>query len=270
MITLLSDFGAQDAYVAVMKGVIATIAPNVKTCDLTHEIPPQNILAARFNLTMAYPYFPVGTVHLAVVDPGVGSARLGVAVQFSKGFFVGPNNGLFGGLLPEASLVSAVSLTNPQYWRASRVSQTFHGRDIFAPVAAHLANGVAIEALGDRIDPATLIQPNIVPIAQLRQSPAAYVGSLQYIDRFGNLISNIPAERVPKTPWQVTIEDAIADSPQRPQRPIPGRSTYSDVPTGALVSLAGSHGWIEIACNGGNAAQILSATPGLRVVLESL
>ena len=264
MITLLSDFGTQDAYVAVMKGVIATIAPDIKTCDLTHEIPPQNILAARFNLTMAYPYFPVDTVHLVVVDPGVGSARLGVAVQFSKGFFVGPDNGLFGGILPAAALVAAVSLTNSQYWQAPQVSQTFHGRDIFAPVAAHLANGVAIEALGDRIDPATLIQPNIAPVTQLRQSPAAYAGSLQYTDRFGNLISNIPAERVPDAPWQIKIEGGYI------QKPIPGRATYSDVPAGALVSLVGSHGWVEIACNGGSAAQMLAASPGLSIVLEVL
>ena len=103
MITLLTDFGCQDAYVAVMKAVIASVAPNVKLCDLTHRIPPQNILAARFNLMLAYPYFPLGTVHLAVVDPGVGSARRGVAIRLSSGFLVGPDNGLFSGVLEQES-----------------------------------------------------------------------------------------------------------------------------------------------------------------------
>lgn len=266
MITLLSDFGTQDAYVAVMKGVIATVAPDVKTCDITHTIPPQDILAARFNLTIAYPYFPVGTIHLAVVDPGVGSARLGVAIQFSGGFLVGPDNGLFGGIVPESSLMTAVSLTNTRYWRSPQVSQTFHGRDIFAPVAAHIANGVAIEELGDRIDPATLVQPMIAPVTQRSQEPSTLVGSLQYIDRFGNLISNIPAERVPAGPWQVTIKGTKKGSMQL----IPGQSTYSDVPTGTLVGLVGSHGWIEIACNGGSAAMILAAKPGQAIILKTL
>ena len=277
MITLLTDFGYQDAYVAVMKGVIAVIAPDVKLCDLTHDIPPQNILAARFNLMLAYPYFPLETVHLAVVDPGVGSARRGVAIRLAGGFLVGPDNGLFSGVLAQELAITAVTLTNSLYWRTDKASGTFHGRDIFAPVAAHLANGVSIDALGDRINPNTLVQPKISPATQLRSNPVAYAGSLQYIDSFGNLISNIPGDRVPGTAWRVVIEGAglpldSEAAPPTSQAPlyIHGQKTYSDVPTGELVGLVGSHGWVEIACNSGSAAQRLQATIGWVVVLEAL
>ena len=282
MITLLTDFGNQDAYVAVMKGVIASISPDVKLCDLTHGILPQDILAARFNLMLAYPYFPLGTVHLAVVDPGVGSARRGVAIECAGGFLVGPDNGLFSGVLAEAAVLKAVSLTNTHYWRTDSASETFHGRDIFAPVAAHLENGVPIDALGDRIRLETLIQPKIPPMVRLRSEPVAYAGSLQYIDAFGNLISNIPGDRVPGKVWRVVIEGggktSASNKPQRDsQEPlyIQGKETYSDVPVGELTAIVGSHGWIEIACNGGSAAQYLKSAGlqnaiGLAIVLEAL
>ena len=252
MITLLTDFGCQDAYVAVMKGAIASVSPDVKWCDLTHSIPPQNILSARFNLMLAYPYFPVGTIHLAVVDPGVGSARLAVAIQLASGFLVGPDNGLFSGVLAQEPAIAAVSLTNNQYWRVPEASATFHGRDIFAPVAAHLASGVPIDALGDRIDPAKLVQPKMPPLAQLRSNPVAYAGGLQYVDGFGNLISNIPGDRVPNTAWRVVLEGAGENSgltaARAGQEPlyIEGQKTYSDAADGELVAIVGSHGWIEI------------------------
>lgn len=258
MITLLSDFGSQDAYVAVMKGVIASIAPGKLTCDLTHQILPQDILAARFNLMMAYPHFPKGTVHLAVVDPGVGSSRRAIALQHPNGFFVAPDNGLLGNLFDQepAPSITAVSLTNPQYWRVRQPSHTFHGRDIFAPVAAHLANGVPIEALGERIDLDTLVQPNLLPLQAVNsklpdQHTLQYVGSLQYIDNFGNLISNIPSNVISNRSWQVALKTAGG------QLEFTGVSTYADVPVGSLCAVVGSHGWIEIACCCGNAAKAL-------------
>ena len=259
MITLLSDFGLQDAYVAVMKGVIASIAPGTLTCDLTHQVPPQDILAARFNLLMAYPHFPKGTVHLIVVDPGVGSSRRAIALQHPNGFFVAPDNGLLGSLfdreLPAPS-ITAVSLTNSQYWRVRQPSYTFHGRDIFAPVAAHLANGVPIKALGDRIDLATLVKPNLLPFRVGNRKPPGqhtlrYVGSLQYIDNFGNLISNIPGEVISTWSWRVELRTADR------QLEFTGVRTYADVPMGSLCAVVGSHGWLEIACRCGNAAKML-------------
>jgi hypothetical protein len=266
MITLLSDFGSKDAYVAVMKGVIAAIAPHETTCDLTHAVPAQDILAARFNLMMAYPYFPSGTVHLAVVDPGVGAARRAVALQCPGGFLVGPDNGLFGGVLQQESVLTAVTLNNTRYWRVEQPSNTFHGRDIFAPAAAHLASGVPIDELGDRLDPATLVQLDIVPFTQLHH-PATRLGSgaLQYVDHFGNLISNIPQQALPDRPWQVTLA-----TPMGEHRFVNIR-TYSEVPPGEIAALVGSHGWVEIACNGGSALKAIGEMPqpiGMPIFLD--
>ncbi|MGB3291395.1 MAG: SAM-dependent chlorinase/fluorinase [Phormidesmis sp.] len=261
MITLLSDFGHRDAYVAVMKGVIAMIAGDITTCDLTHALPPQDISAARFNLTMAYPHFPAGTVHLAVVDPGVGSARRAIAIQCPSGFLVGPDNGLFSGVLQREAALTAVTLNNPDYWRTPQPSHTFHGRDIFAPAAAHLAKGVPIEALGDRLDAASLTSLEQLPFTC---SANRCTGYLQYIDRFGNLISNIPGQVVPDRPWQITLKTSFQSYD------FPGIKTYSDMPTGSLSALIGSHGWVEIACCGGSAAQTLGAAVGAPVELGSL
>ena len=136
-IAVLTDFGLEDGYVGIMKGVMTTINPNIPIIDLTHQIPPQQIWAARFCLMNAYPYFPKDTVFLAVVDPGVGSQRRSVAIKCSQGYLVGPDNGLFSGILAQDLAVKAVSLTNTDYWRVPNVSLTFHGRDIFAPVAAY-------------------------------------------------------------------------------------------------------------------------------------
>lgn len=261
MITLLSDFGYRDAYVAVMKGAIARIAGEVSTCDLTHALPPQDISAARFNLMMAYPYFPVGTVHLAVVDPGVGSDRRAIALQCPAGFFVGPDNGLFSGVLQQEPVLTAVTLNNPAYWLTPQPSRTFHGRDIFAPAAAHLAKGVPISVLGDRLDPASLTQLKLPPFIQ---SAHRCTGSLQYIDRFGNLISNIPARAVPASqPWQVALKTPLGSYQ------LAGIKTYSEVPAGTLAALIGSHGWVEIACSRGNAAQVTGVTVGTVVEVKT-
>ena len=244
IVTLLTDFGRQDVYVGVMKGAIATINPNLKIIDLTHEIPPQNIAAARFSLLNAYPYFPADTVHVAVVDPGVGSQRRGVAIALEDGFLVCPDNGLCSGILEMKSAIAAVELTNSQYWRVSDPSYTFHGRDIFAPVGAHLASGVALEALGDKINPDSLIKLSLPP---LQTNELHIIGCIQYIDRFGNLITNIPGKLVNHKSWQAIVND----------RAISSGITYSDVEVGEAIAIVGSHGWVEIAVNGGNAQEKL-------------
>lgn len=252
LITLLSDFGLKDVYVGVMKGVIAQINSRLTVIDLTHEIPPQNLAAARFNLMNAYPYFPIGTVHVAVVDPGVGSHRRGIALQIDAGFLVGPDNGLFSGVLHQTRVLAAVELTNPEYWRIPIPSTTFHGRDIFAPVGAHLASGVLLEQLGESIDPKTLVQlviPDRTPTA------SGIAGCIQYIDRFGNLVTNIPGTEVQGKTWSVVVGDSPTQMLHH--RTIPSSQTYSDRPLGEVVALIGSHGWVEIAVNGGNAQQIL-------------
>ncbi len=248
-ITLLSDFGLSDVYVGAIKGIIAQINPQLTVVDLTHQIPPQNIAAARFCLINAYPYFPVGTVHVAVVDPGVGSSRRAVAVEFAAGFLVGPDNGLFSGVLSSYPAVAAIELTNSDYWRTTQPSTTFHGRDIFAPVAAHLASGVPLEKLGRAIDPATLVNISI-PECNLTNTGA--VGCIQYIDRFGNLVTNIPGTLVQGKTWYVQVANSS----------IPGHNTYSDRPPGIAIALVGSHGWVEIAINGGNAQSQLQLNWG--------
>ena len=276
IITLLSDFGLSDVYVAVMKGVIAQINPGLTVVDLTHQIPPQNIAAARFSLMNAYSYFPSGTVHIAVVDPGVGSHRRAIALQLDTGFLVGPDNGLFSGVFNQTRVVAGVELTNPRYWRTPLPSTTFHGRDIFATAGAHLASGVPLEQLGEVIDPNTLVQ---LAIPEWTRTASGIAGCIQYIDYFGNLITNIPAAEVQGTTWSVVV----SDSPRSPRRDrlseaaqsgallpsadciILGSQTYSDCEPGEVVTLIGSHGWVEIAINGGSAQSQLQLDLGAKV-----
>ncbi|ALF54367.1 hypothetical protein ACX27_18430 [Nostoc piscinale CENA21] len=240
LLTLLSDFGDRDVYVGVMKGIIAQINPEIRVIDLTHQIPPQNIVAARFCLMNAYPYFPDGTVHIAVVDPGVGGNRRAIAVEFAGGFLVGPDNGIFSGVLSQTPAVAAVELTNPDYWLTPQPSRTFHGRDIFAPVGANLASGVPLKYLGKEINPTTLLQ---IGMGKCQTTSRGVLGNIQYIDHFGNLISNIPQSCVEGKTWYVEIAGLT----------IPGCETYSNGEVGEAVALVGSHGWVEIAINGGNA-----------------
>jgi S-adenosyl-L-methionine hydrolase (adenosine-forming) len=249
-LTLLTDFGNRDVYVGVMKGVIAQINPNLTVIDLTHLLPPQDIAAGRFCLMDAYPYFPNGTVHVAVVDPGVGSQRRCIAVEFANGFLVGPDNGLFSGVLSQSPAIAAVELTNVDYWRNQQPSSTFHGRDIFASVGAHLASGIPLKNLGKEIDPATFIKLNL-PKSTLVEN--GVVGCVQYIDHFGNLVSNIPENYIPKNyiqdkNWHVKVDGLTVEA----------CTTYSDVQVGDVVALVGSHGWVEIAVNNGNAQSKLN------------
>lgn len=249
MLTLTTDFGDRDGYVAIIKGIIATIAPHCPIIDITHQIPPQNIAAARFCLLNTYAYFPPKTIHVAVVDPGVGSQRRGIAVEIEQGYLVGPDNGLFSGVLAQSPPLDAVALTQPQYWRTPHPSTTFHGRDIFAPVAAHLANGVPLAALGEAIAPPSLTTLDLPP---LEIHPTGIKGTIQAIDHFGNLITTIPGEQVSDRPWGLLLHD----------QPIPAAQTYSDRPPGEILPLIGSHGWVEIAVNGGSAQASLGWAVG--------
>lgn len=251
MLTLLTDFGLSDAYVGVLKGTIAQINSHLTVIDLTHEIPPQNIALARFALMSAVSYFPPETVHVAVVDPGVGSQRRAIAIALGSdlsqpiGFLVGPDNGLFSGVFSQVPVIAAVELTRSVYWRTPEPSRTFQGRDIFAPVGAHLASGVALAELGIPIDPKSLVQFDL-PVCRatrLDDRTTRVTGCIQAIDHFGNLITNIPATEVNRKTWHVLVDNLL----------LPGQLTYSDGAIGQLVALVGSHGWIEIAVNSGSA-----------------
>ena len=253
MITLLTDFGTHDAYVGIMKGVIASICPAVQIIDLTHEISPQDLYAARFNLLNAVPYFPQDTIHVVVVDPGVGTTRRGIAVDTGHGVLVGPDNGVMSGVWQRFAVRRAVALTNCEYWRGANPSTTFHGRDVFAPAAGHLAREVSLERLGPRVAVESL-QHLTLPLT-VRENQTI-TGVIQHIDRFGNGITNVPADVVEGKPWQVTIRGVT----------VPRCSTYGDRVQGQPLALIGSHGWVEIAVNQGDARQQLGLEVGDPVI----
>jgi S-adenosyl-L-methionine hydrolase (adenosine-forming) len=254
LITLLTDFGLRDAYVGIMKGVILSLNPEVRLVDLSHELPPQDVLSGAFVLQSAWRYFPPGTIHLAVVDPGVGSRRRALAAVCREHFFVGPDNGLFSLVFAEQTPLTLVSLENPHYF-LPEVSATFHGRDIFAPVAAHLSMGVPLTAFGPE-----LFNPVELDFPAPEFGEKDVDGQIISCDHFGNLISNIPFQSL-----QVWLRGRSA-SLRVNSHPIPHlANTYSDLPPGTLLALGGSHGYLEIACRQGSAAQVLDALPGARV-----
>jgi hypothetical protein len=259
IITLLTDFGTRDAYVAAMKGVILGLNPEVVLVDLSHEVPSQDILAGAFVLAEAAPYFPPGTIHLAVVDPEVGTARRGLAARARGRYFVGPDNGLFHLAWQGAGDLEIVSLTNPAYFRPE-VSATFHGRDVFAPVAAHLSLGVALGEFGPAIhDPVPL------PCPAPGFAREAARGEIIYVDRFGNLVSNLKA---------AALRDWLAGRPAHVRvggLTLTGLArTYGEVPPGQFLALEGSHGFLEVAVNQGSAAQGLKVAVGQPVEVVKL
>jgi len=255
VISLLTDFGLSDEYVGVMKGVIWGIAPQAQLADITHVIQPQAVLQGALVLGRAYRYFPADTVHLAVVDPGVGTQRRCIALRVGKHTFVGPDNGLFSLILDSGESFEAVSLDNPAY-RLRSVSQTFHGRDIFAPAAAHLANGVPLRTFGAPItDPVRLSIPLPVRIGNTWQAEVLLV------DAFGNLITNLPAAELA---GGQDIEVVCGDERIR------GLSaTFGGHEAGSLVAVADSSGMLSICVVKGNAAKRLAAGQGTKVEVRA-
>ena len=259
IITLLSDFGTQDAYVGSMKGVILSINPEAVLVDLSHEVDPQDVVAGALLLAEAAPFFPPATIHLAVVDPEVGTSRLGLAVKAHGQYWLGPDNGLLHPAVGQADDLEAVALENPVYFRP-HISATFHGRDLFAPVAAQLSLGVPLAAFGP---PCRGLLPLSVP--QPLFAPDTVEGEIINVDRFGNLVSNLPAQEVSE--WLQGQRLRLRAGPLTLERL---SRTYGDVPAGHLLALAGSHGFLEIAVNQGSAALKVGAAAarGLPVIVE--
>jgi S-adenosylmethionine hydrolase len=258
VITLTTDFGLTDSYVGTMKGVILGIAPEARIIDITHDISPQNIHQAAYIVQTFPGYFPPGAVHLAIVDPTVGSRRRAIALGTPETIFVAPDNGVLTYVWrdalerwgPEACRV--VELAEPRFW-LPRVSSTFHGRDIFAPAAAHLARGAALEALGPRLP--RLTEADLEQPADGRTG--GVVGRIIHVDHFGNCITNITPRHLEQFGLGDLIELRIID-----QR-ISGLSrTFSDVPVGALAALIGSTDHLELAVRNGSAAQTLGVGIG--------
>jgi hypothetical protein len=254
VITLTTDFGLRDPFVGIMKGVILGIAPDVQIVDITHDVPPGDIRRAGFCLYTAVRYFPAGTIHVVVVDPGVGGPRRAVAVQSAHAFYVAPDNGVLTMALKLDPPVRAVNLENPKLWLPD-VSHTFHGRDIFAPVAAHLARRENLDEMGSGIHDLVKV-PLPEPAAK---EDGSIEGLVIHIDHFGNCITNLPASLVSGR------EDATL-------RVRGGRieglvKSYSDVPSGRLLAVVGSTGFVEIAVRDGNAAERLGIQAGTEVFM---
>ncbi len=257
IVTLTTDFGTRDPWVAIMKGVILGIAPTTRLVDLSHDVAAQDILEGALCLEAAAPFFPRGTIHLAVVDPGVGSARRAIAVRAGGQYFVGPDNGLLSLAFAQAPApMAAVELTAAEY-RLSPLSRTFHGRDLFAPAAAHLAEGVALERFGRAIaDPVRLILP--VP-----QRESHHVrGEVLAVDRFGNLVTSLRGEDLSglvSSALVVEIGEVRLGAPL---------SAYTDAPLGGLGAIVGSTGRLEIFARDGSAHAMLGRGRGAPVVVR--
>jgi len=265
IITLTSDFGATDAYVAAMKGVILSINPQAKLVDICHSIQPQNIAQAAFILGTAYQFFPPRTIHMVVVDPGVGTDRRAVILRTPSADFIAPDNGVLSYVIQpflaksEENNVSprqvelqpeleAVAITKPQFWR-SPVSPTFHGRDIFAPVAARLSLGLLPIEFGEAITSVTML-----PLPHPYQAvDGSLVGHIIHIDNFGDLVTNIKSNDLPQTEPAITIGVG--------NQLISGLS-HAYAESRGLLALIGSSGYLEIALNGGSAATFLNTEIG--------
>ena len=263
IITLTTDFGWVDGFVGTMKGVILGINPDVTLIDITHDIAPQNIEQGAFLFAASAKYFPADAIHVVVVDPGVGGARRPIAVQVGETIFVAPDNGVLSLAISDwraeiespmshlPSPIRVVHLNKPEYW-LPRVSNTFHGRDLFAPVAAHLSLGVPLEAFGDPIHDWVRL-PGCTASFRAGDQIA---GRVLHIDRFGNVITNVDAE-------MLIAMDRTHINVHIAGRQVHGlKATFSDAASGQIIALIGSGGQLEVALRDGNAAAALGASVG--------
>jgi S-adenosylmethionine hydrolase len=240
VITLLTDFGTADYFVGAVKGAILSVNPQAVIVDITHELPPQDIAVGAFTLLAAYKTFPAGTIHVGVVDPGVGSARRPIIMSANEQYFVGPDNGLFTYIYDREPSPRVIHVTSERYFRAS-VSTTFHGRDVFAPVAAALSNGVALGDFGAEIDDAVRLPSLETPLRII------------HIDRFGNCVTNITRAEKGIVVNGRTISEF--------------RQFYGEGDDESLFAIWGSAGFLEISVNGGSAAKVLGARVGDKIFL---
>ena len=249
-ITLLTDFGTADGYAAAMRGVIASLKPDLLVDDISHDIRPGDISGAAWALGRYWDHYPEGTVHVVVVDPGVGSGRRGLAVEAAGRFGVGPDNGVLRPMLV-APASRCAHVDRSDLW-AVRVAPTFHGRDVFAPVAAHLATSGVLQEVGRIVD-----DPVVLPAAAAHATGDGLAGAVVHVDRFGNLITNIPGDQV-RAGADVRLAGRSAGAVRR---------TYADAAPGEAVVVTGSSGWLEIAVRDGSAARMFGAGEGTPVTV---
>ncbi|HYO46636.1 MAG TPA: SAM-dependent chlorinase/fluorinase [Gemmatimonadota bacterium] len=267
IVTLTTDYGTADGYVGSMKGVIATIEPRATVLDLTHEIPAQDVHAAAYALYRSVPYWPPGTVHCAVIDPGVGSRRRAIAARAEgRQYLVGPDSGVFTMFCPPFTdrEPEAVELTETRWWRdPASTSATFHGRDVFAPVAAHLARMLFETREPDLTvfgSAASELERFDLP-APVEERGGGYRGEVLHVDHFGNAVTNLPERWVAHAGGAAVVEAG--------GKSMPVVRTYSDVEVGDLCAVVGSTGWLEVACRDDSAASRLGLAPGQPVVLKA-
>ncbi len=259
LITLTTDFGEESPYVAAMKGVILTINPAARLVDLSHQVPPQNLRYAAFFLAAALPYWPPEALHVVVVDPGVGTERAILHVAIGHLRLLVPDNGCWTTLAEATTPSQVIRAANPRYWRPE-VSATFHGRDIFAPLAGHLSLGLDPSLLGPAVQEWVSLA---LPTA--RREPDGWHGEVAFVDHFGNLITNIPGDAIPGTPDEVELggRRLRASEYQRVR-------SYAEAPPGTLVALESSTGRFELAIVQGNAAHRFGAGEGTPVVIRGM
>jgi hypothetical protein len=257
IVTLLTDFGNRDHYVAAVKGVLLSINPSLNIVDITHEISPQNIREAGFILASAYRHFPQGTLHLAVVDPGVGGERRGLAAATERYLFVGPDNGLFDWVFATDPPHQVVVLENPEY-QLPQVSATFHGRDIFAPAAGHLSLGLPLEKLG----PASQYRMHFAGRLLLKDQDTLE-GEIIHVDRFGNLISNI---EIPIAEAERRLQDLEVSLAT--EKVLTGPATYEEAPPLRPFALIGSSGLLEVSVRNDSAHKVTGCGVGTPVLVR--
>lgn len=260
IVTLLTDFGFAGGYVGSMKGVILGRA-DAELVDITHDVPPQSVQAGAFILRSVIPYFPKGTVHTVVIDPGVGTPRKPIAIRSGGFFFVGPDNGV---LIPAAKSCGRpeVREINTGTIQKEKISNTFHGRDVFAPAAAYLASGSPFEKIG-----ATLRTYHDMSFGEMRKVPLGLAGMSVYADGFGNIITNIRSEDFTKL---FRVGDKLSVSTDSVRQVVEFGKTYSDVSEGSPVALVGSHGNVELAVSRGSAEQLFNCSFGTEIVFKKL
>jgi S-adenosylmethionine hydrolase len=256
VITLTTDFGLLDPFAGIMKGVILSISSSAEVVDLTHSIPPGNIRKAALCLESSCRWFPENSIHLAVVDPGVGTKRAPLVIKAGKYFFVGPDNGIFSLVLKNEKDILVVEADRADFM-LPETSRTFHGRDVFAPLAAHLANEIPLLKLGKRREKWEEISfPSHVARGKTIE------GAVRDLDGFGNLVTNIPNAELKGDPgWEIVIGSRV----------IKGVSaSYGENEAGALLAVPGSSGYLEISVNGGSAGDILGVGPGERLIVRRM
>jgi S-adenosyl-L-methionine hydrolase (adenosine-forming) len=249
LITLTTDFGLDDSFVGIMKGVIARIAPQAGVIDLTHGIPSQDIMAGALSLRHSVAYFPPGTIHVAVIDPGVGTKRRSLLIESKDAYFIGPDNGVLSLAVGESPNL-VIELANPKY-KLQPTSGTFHGRDIFAPAAAHLSRGVLPAAFGENLGSFTKLKP-----PKVIRTQNSLNGAVIYIDKFGNLFTNIEQRDLTGFAGQ-TLNIVLGDLTIRGIA-----QNYAGATAGGIVAVVNSWGLLEIAANQGNAANRTGAKVG--------